>query len=32
MYLDDRFSKPVVLYIAKNVVHQFIPESLNEYE
>ena len=29
--IDDRFSKPVVLYKEKNVVYRFITTILNEY-
>ena len=30
--IDDRFSKPVVLYRGKNTVNSFIAAILNEYE
>ena len=31
MYTDDRFCKPIVLYIAKLAINRFIKEILNEY-
>ena len=31
MFIDDRFSKPVVFYRGKNAVNKFIATILNEY-
>ena len=30
--IDDKFSKPVVLYRSENLVYKFIDETLKEYD
>ena len=32
VYIDDRFSKPVVLYRGKNAINKFIEAILEEYD